>query len=152
MFNPKKILVPVDFSDCSKAALEYAASIAWCFEATIDVLHVWEAPPPSYPPVPSLHWVLDDVRQDAREELDQFIADTVKTDVAMQPLLRLGDPQEAILHCAEEGAYDLVVMGTHGRTGLAHLFLGSVAERVVRQSHAPVLTVHSPDAVSTAAA
>ena len=152
MFNPKKILVPVDFSDCSKSALEYAVSIAWCFQGTVDVLHVWEAPPAGYQDVQALHWVLDDVRQEAREELDEFIEATVKTDVAVRPLLQLGDPQEAILRHAAKGGYDLLVMGTHGRTGLAHLFLGSVAERVVRQSRTPVLTIHQTDDVKTAAA
>lgn len=143
-----KILVPVDFSEGSWVALKQATSLAKYFGARIDVLHVWIAPP--Y--VDNIHQVTVD---GAAQRFDQFalgqagvelnrLMSSVASDIARQMTTRIisGDPYLRILEMS--GDYDLIVMGTHGRTGVAHLLLGSVAEKVVRRALCPVLTSRQP--------
>jgi|GEM_PF-62521 nucleotide-binding universal stress UspA family protein len=143
-----RFLVPVDFSEGSWIALKQATSLAEHFDATIDVLHVWIAPP--Y--VDNIHQVTVD---GAAQRFDQFalgqagvelnrLMSSVAPEIARQMTTRIvaGDPYLRILEMSD--AYDLIVMGTHGRTGVAHLLLGSVAEKVVRRAHCPVLTSRQP--------
>jgi nucleotide-binding universal stress UspA family protein len=148
MFSIRRILVPVDFSPCSRAALDYAVDLATVFSAEVEVLHVWE--PPLYlspemlvnvagrPPIS-----LSEFAQTAAgRQMDELLASVEKRGVRVHGRLAYGVTTETILHSAAEDC-DLVVMGTHGRTGFAHLVLGSVAERVVRHAACPVLTIHS---------
>jgi universal stress protein A len=148
MESVKKILVPVDFSKSSSAVLDYAGRIAEKFGATIDVLHVWETPSYRWPdaaigiegePPVTLAAL---VRSRASEDMDELLR--VLEGRALPRIgkrFETGDARDAILRVAVDGRYDLVVMGTHGRRGLSHLVLGSVAEQVVRRSPCPVLTV-----------
>lgn len=146
--NIKRILAPVDYSPCSRVALRFAAELAQRLGAVLDVVHVWDRP--SYvsdvvmtrsdPLSPKSLIVM--IEENARRDLDQFLQ-SAELPAGNAPISRLvsGDPASAILHELKVGHYDLIVIGTHGRTGLTHVLLGSVAEKLVRLSPAPVLTV-----------
>ncbi len=147
----KRILVPVDFSSCSRAALEHAVTLAEQFGASIDVLHVW--PPPRYVGPDAVvevfrkpHRTLaGEARASASKEMEQFLTPfQKKATVKFRPRIEYGEPYQTILEIANGGVYDLIAMGTHGRTGLSHALIGSVAEKVVRHSLFPVLTVRTP--------
>jgi universal stress protein A len=156
--NPiRQILVPVDFSEPSRAALEYAANLAQTFGATLDVLHVWEAP--SFAPrgsdvvsVGAGEFGLEDlIRKSAEEALDGFVERARKRGVIVNSArAQRGAPAHAIVDAAKAGNYDLIVVGTHGRTGLPRVLLGSVAENVVRHAHCPVLAVRKPSTTGEA--
>lgn len=139
----KKILVPTDFSPPSKQALEVAASLARKQGAKIVVVHVME-PLPAHGEGQLVH-SFDDV---GVEKSRQDLADVVPADTAIrcEHKLMRGDAAAQILRAAEDTSADLIVMGTHGRTWLAHLLMGSVAEDVVRRAACPVLTVKQPSA------
>lgn len=144
--NIKTILVPTDFSESSRKALEVATSLAKDHGAKIVVAHVME-PPPVYGEG-QLAYSFEDVGVDeARREL-ATISPTDNTVACEHKLLR-GDATSQILHAAEDTRADLIVMGTHGRTWLAHLLMGSVAEGVVRRAACPVLAVKQPPAASS---
>jgi nucleotide-binding universal stress UspA family protein len=143
----KRILVPVDFSSCSRAALERATALAESLEATIDLLHVWQPPPIVAPEVmigtgtenPGL---LQIAKQQAETAMNEFVKRARDTGAKIEAVsVEPGDPARTIVEAADRGNYDLIAMGTHGRTGLAHLLLGSVAEKVVRRASRPVMTV-----------
>jgi nucleotide-binding universal stress UspA family protein len=143
-----RILVPVDFSEHSDTALRYATLLAQRFGGSIELLHVVEDPFVSgawsaeafTPNIPEL---LDQVAADARVRLDALGAGIANEGVALTTNVVSGRPAHAIVDRARSGACDLIVMGTHGRTGMSHLFLGSVAERVVRTAPCPVMTVRT---------
>ena len=145
-----RILVPVDFSDWSRSALTLAVGLASRFGAEVDVFHVFELPPPYVPnimlqgqggPSGTVHQVM---RREAKEELAEFLREAVTAEKAgaleVRGYTRCGEPVEAIIRRATIGHYDLVVMGTRGRSGLSRMFMGSVAEAVVRGAPGPVLT------------
>ena len=143
-----KILVPTDFSETADAALEYAKALAGQLGASLHLLHVFSDPyaaaacaPEVYaPPPPSLR---EQAKEQARECLRQRLsADEEKSGGTWDMVSGLTAKQ--IVAYADEHALDLIVMGTHGRRGVAHLLLGSVAEHVVRTAVCPVLTVRSP--------
>ena len=146
----KHILVPVDFSEGSRAALRYAVELAEHLGADIDVLHVWE-PSPYIAPT-QLIWIGGDAMsfwthmdQNLRAQLNELIADEApQARVEIHAHVQAGYVAQSLLERLKDGAYDLVVMGTHGRTGISHWLLGSVAERVVRLAPCPVLTVRVP--------
>jgi nucleotide-binding universal stress UspA family protein len=148
MTELRRILVPVDFSACSRAALDYASFLAQRLGATVDVVHVWDAPPYLGPEV-LLH-IPGETRLTlaqfagarAQRDLEHFLA-SVEHPGVVKGRVETGDPCDTILRLAAEG-YDLIVMGTHGRSGLAHVLLGSVAEKVVRRAPCPVLTIREP--------
>jgi universal stress protein A len=148
-----RILVPVDFSDCSRAALLYACDLAKKLAAKITVLHVWDVPflwpsvgetlvtAPEQEPMT----VGELVQRRVKAEMTTFIADTVPRDQTVVVRLETGDPVQGICDAAARGLQDLVVIGTHGRTGISRLLAGSVAENVVRRCPVPVLTVRTTD-------
>ena len=139
-----RLLVPVDFSDCSLDALEYAVIVAQRAKATLTLLHVME--PVSY----GLDFTFPhpEKRERRREVIISKLKDLVSclasAQVTADYLLRGGLPNDSILDAARSGSADLIVMGTHGRRGLSHAYFGSVAESVLRLSPCPVLTVRSP--------
>lgn len=142
-----KILVPVDFSVCSRAALEMAEVIAEKFGASVDVLHVWEPPRYVIPevtvqlPGEPQQTLAQFARSAAGKEMEAFlVALEGKGQLRVRGRLESGDPTEVIIDLADREQYDLIVMGTHGRRGLSHVLLGSVAEKVVRRAACPVLT------------
>jgi len=146
----RHILVPIDFSEGSRAALRYAVELAERLDATIDALHVWE-PAPYIAPT-QLIWIGEDARSfwthmdhSLREQLTALIAEeAAEAHIPISAQVQAGYVAQSLLERLKHGNYDLVVMGTHGRTGLSHLLLGSVAERVVRLAPCPVLTIRVP--------
>ena len=147
IFQPRRILVPVDFSDCSRASLDVAVDLAARFGSEIEALHVWETPIYVTPdlmlwaPAQGKRSLADFARTHAGQAMEKLLESVEKNGVKVHGRVETGGISDVILHAAEDA--DLVVIGTHGRTGLAHVLLGSVAERVVRQSPCPVLTVRS---------
>jgi len=145
----RRMLVPIDFSEPSRAAFEYAAELARRFEAEVHVLHVWEAPtfvaPGSAVGGSSATSISDIVRKGAERALDEFVTAAINRGrIVHSSRAEAGHPAHAIVDAAAAGRYDLIVLGTHGRTGLSRALIGSVAERVVRHAPCPVLTVRSP--------
>lgn len=140
----KSILVPVDFSPSSQKALHYALSFAEQFGATITVLNVVE--PAVYPTelgyipveIDALHKTMN---TSARERLVQLAKEQIPPRFRASTLVRIGRPYHEITEAARELNVDLIVIATHGYTGLKHVVLGSTAERVVRHAPCPVLTV-----------
>ena len=133
----KKIIFPTDFSHCGDAALKMATSLARDSGAVLLIVHV-EEPPVAYGGGEMYYGVPDP----ASDDLRKMLQDVVPTDpnVPCEHRLITGDPSTAIARLAEEEHADLIVMGTHGRTGLTRLLMGSVAEAVVRRAPCPVLT------------
>jgi nucleotide-binding universal stress UspA family protein len=148
----KRILAPTDFSTAGQSALDEAMGLARTLGASITLLNVYQLPQPI--PDAGLAYgadVIDALDLAAREQLERT-REELRQACGDGPLILikavLGVAHEEIAAEARRGDYDLVVMGTHGRTGLKHLLLGSVAERVVRLSPVPVLTVHPAEAAS----
>lgn len=149
MVNIKTILCPIDFSACSSEALDYALDLARQLKANLHLLHVYQDPLAGIPfarpntsgaaaaPIE----VIEEARKARKTEIERIR--TMCTDHGVSTRIEEieGVPAAAIVKAATDSASDLVVMGTHGRTGLAHVVVGSVAERVVRLSPCPVLTV-----------
>ena len=136
------ILVPTDFSEYSKQAIQYARDLAQTFGATLVLLHVVEIPPypiEGLPPSSLGGTLLDDLEQQATSDLAQVLAKEAEVQVVRRVVI--GIPYRKIVEVAEADKVDLIVMATHGRTGFSHLFMGSVAERVVRTAPCPVLTI-----------
>lgn len=145
----QKILFPVDFSEAGQHALALATSLARDSGATLIIAHV-EEPPMAYGGGEMYYGV----EEPNHEELRTSLASVMPTDPNVPCIhkLMIGDPAEAIVQLAESDHVDLIVMGTHGRTGLTRLLMGSVAEAVVRRAPCPVLTVKQPAAVPAGAA
>jgi len=137
------ILVPVDFSPTSESAITAAMDLARVYDARVTLLHVWSIPSMGY--AEALSWPVDGMEAAARAALDEALAKAVKVSPRTTGILRFGVDWERILEAVETEKADLVVMGTHGRRGLPRLFLGSVAEKVVRMCTVPVLTVRGPE-------
>lgn len=137
------ILVPTDFSEYSRQALSYAEILAKTFDAKIVLIHVIDTV--SYAVTESVQWTEVYARLEATIQpmLDGLIREAEKRGVAAESTLTQGVPYDQIVKTAENVNADLVVMATHGRTGMPHMLLGSVAERVLRLARCPVLTVRS---------
>mgnify|MGYP006280426543 CR=1 FL=1 len=144
--NIKHILVPTDFSPCSRHALDWAVSLAGRTEAHLRLLHILADYDPEWyseaDPEPQVTALRQEIEQDAEEELKAMMPDRaatgVESDIALERDLNVAS---AIVDHADACDTDLVVIGTHGRGGLSHVLLGSVAEQVVRRARRPVLTV-----------
>ena len=135
----KRILCPVDFDPQSIAALNFGWRLAQEYRAALSLLHVVRAPfEPSEVPVEP---ITPEWEQDARAQLAKVAADNLGAKAKYKLLVRRGNPAGAILEVEKELRPDMIVMATHGRGGLSHLVLGSVADRIVRESSVPVLTV-----------
>jgi len=139
--HAKKILFPTDFSPASQEALRWATSLARDTGATLIIAHV-EEPPMAYGG--GEMYVADD--EGDREELRRALVKVVPLDskVPFEHQLLVGDPATAIVEAAENDGADIIVLGTHGRTGITRLLMGSVAEAVVRRANCPVLTIKHP--------
>lgn len=137
--QPKRILVATDFSQGAEAALSWAKAVAAAFKAEVVLLHVLDLSrfPPSIASAPTREDVVAHVRTESEREM----AKAVERFPGAQPFMREGPARSTILEVASEVEADLIVMGTHGHTGLTHVLFGSVAEHVVRHSRIPVLTV-----------
>jgi len=150
MLSLRKVLVPIDLTPAATRVLEQAQEFAAKFSASIDLLHVWTPPSMLAPEAlvtgvgtaqqPFLEWVANNARQQL--SLFESHAQSAGFSIA-HSYCELGDPATSIIEHAASGGYDLLVMGTHGRTGLSHALLGSVAEKVVRRAPCAVLTVRT---------
>jgi nucleotide-binding universal stress UspA family protein len=136
------LLCAVDFEPASRRAIDLAREIAKPLGAELCLLHVYQLPVYTYPGLEPqiLPELLRDIIAAAGKALQQLAADVG----VPRTLLREGDPARGILEGAREVGAAMIVMGTHGRRGLSHALLGSVAEKVVRESEIPVLTVRTP--------
>jgi universal stress protein A len=140
----KHILVPTDFHEASSSALELAVSMARAFDAKITLLHVWEVPIYPYMDFMLNSSLISRVEDAAVKGLAEALEKLQKAVPTAESKLKTGLPWHGVLEAINELGVDLVIMGTHGRRGLSHLTLGSVAERVVRLASVPVLTLHAP--------
>ena len=144
----RRIMIPIDYSDNSKAALAYGAEFALGFGASLDIVHVWDRPTyltdavmvqrpgEAHKPIGEL------IRENAERDMGEFLGQiTLPSGLATSSRLLSGEPASALVAELKKGQHDLVILSTHGRTGLSHLLLGSIAEKLVRLSPVPVLTV-----------
>lgn len=141
----RHILIPTDGSPCSDQAVSHGLALAKHFNASVTFLHVIDASPPAimieaYDYAACNAQLREDLRHVGQEILDSCVQRAQGTGVAVQEcLLESAHPSQSILELSEE--HDLVIMGSHGRSGLSRFFLGSVTEAVMRRSHKPVLVV-----------
>jgi nucleotide-binding universal stress UspA family protein len=143
----KKILVPIDFSDYSKSALKYAVNLCKNFNAEMILIYVVE--PVIYPPdfsmgqiaIPSVNTEWD---ERAKQELDKLAKEEIHSGVSVKTFIKTGKPFVEIIETASELDVDLIIIATHGRTGIEHILFGSTAEKVVRKAPCPVLTIREP--------
>ena len=149
MISLKRILAPTDFSDYSKSGVDYACSLAEQFDAELHLLYVLQdmvamVPEPgmAFPPPGDY---LEELKESAENALQELLGPDSAADLSVVRTTRHGPPFLEIIRYAKEKDIDLIVMGTHGRSGLAHVVLGSVAEKVVRKAPCPVLTVRPTD-------
>jgi putative phosphoribosyl transferase len=144
--NPvEHVLVGTDFGPASERALEVAIEVALQFDAKLTVVHVLESPPYPYPvgaPIPIPPVPIDCIRLHELDALNRTVAAARSRHANTHGLLRDGSHWREIVTAAVELEVDLIVLGTHGRRGLPRWLLGSVAQRVIRRSPVPVLTVH----------
>lgn len=137
----KNILVPIDFTDDAQRVLQLAQQLAAETGAHLALLHVGIQTDAALGGAAGTvyHNLADRIEVEQRETLARIARERVPADQPCSQHIRHGEPAAEILACAEEGGHDLIVMGTHGRKGLARMLLGSVAEQVVRDSPIPVL-------------
>jgi len=152
----KRILVPIDFSPPSDAALEYARTIATRFGASLHLFHVAQDPYQAFYStevfVPEIEGLRDEIAAASLKRLKERLRASDVTDLHATANVVIGTPAWSIVEYAGAHEIDLIVMGTHGRGGMSHLLMGSVAERVVRTAACPVLTVREPQKAAAAAA
>jgi universal stress protein A len=148
----KTILVPHDFSSSANHACAVARDEAKTHGARVILVHVIDLPYQMAPESSMIATATEEpvsmkeyASRGAEKHLDDIAARLAKDGVQPTKFIRFGRPHDEITKLADEAKCDLIIMGTHGRTGLAHLLVGSVAERVVRTSKVPVLTVPMPD-------
>jgi len=140
----KKILCPVDFSDASRSALQVASELARRFGGEVTVFHAYPLPGYTLPEgtVLPATGMLQELAEQTDALLVRWKAEALADGAPQVSTAKsVGEPAAEIVAAAEDGKYDAIVVGTHGRTGLAHVLLGSVAERVVRRAPMPVVTV-----------
>ena len=144
----KKILCPVDFSESSAYALRYALAFAVAYDADLELLYVMELPflpPYSTTAAPDLSLTIERMRQECEEALDELVERNKALHPRVTGRMVVGTPFVEIIKAAKEGNVDLIVVGTTGKSGLKHILIGSVAEKVVRKSPCPVLAVKHPE-------
>jgi nucleotide-binding universal stress UspA family protein len=137
------ILVPHDFSETAQRALEFALDLAEPLGARIHVVFAYDVLAYGFPEAPAMATDTAQIERAARTALDDVASRARRPGVAVETVLRRGPAWSEINAAAKDTAANLIVMGTHGRRGVARALLGSVAEKVVRTAPCPVLTVHS---------
>lgn len=149
MIALKHVLVPTDFSETSDVALKYGKAFAAAFGATLHVVHVIEEPYGQPWAVEaygfSLAALQDEWIKEAKGRMEKILSDEERASLKAVTTTVLGHPVMEIQRYAKDNNIDLIVMGTHGRGPLGHVVMGSVAERLVRKSPCPVLTVRSEE-------
>ncbi len=151
MIELRNILLPTDFSEPSANAGKYGKALAETFHARLHVLHVIEESALVYPLVgyegtfPPLPQLREDVEKEVRSRLEKLLTANERQALRAELSVRTGSPFVEIIRYAKDQNIDLIVMGTHGRGPIAHMLMGSVAEKVVRKAPCPVLTVRHPE-------
>lgn len=145
--NIKKVLVPIDFSDYSKNSLRYSINFIRCFRAELILIYVVE--PVIYPPDFSMGQIAVpavDVEVDKRasEELKKLAKTEVPPDMNVRTIIKTGKPFVEIVETAAEEDIDLIIIASHGRSGMEHILFGSTADKVIRKAPCPVLTLRDP--------
>jgi nucleotide-binding universal stress UspA family protein len=143
----EKILTAIDFSESSDFAFEYALTLARQFQAELTVMHVINEPVDLrgfYVPHISFEQLEKEIEEGAEKMMEKFCQTKMGDFTRYTTAVVAGIPYEEILRKAEETGASLIVLGTHGRTGIDHLIFGSTAERVVRSAACPVLTIRLP--------
>ncbi|KAB2674600.1 MAG: universal stress protein [Verrucomicrobia bacterium] len=146
-FHIARILVPVDFSEPSRKALHYAKLFAQQFEASLVLIHAVEplAYPPDFAVVPLLPPDVEEARTRELESQLAELASNVGGGVKTEAVVRNGRAWQEVVEYAKTGKVDLIIVSTHGYTGLKHALLGSVAEKIVRHAPCPVLVVRDEE-------
>lgn len=142
-----KILTAIDFSENSDYAFDYALTLAKQFNAELTILHVINEPVDLrgfYVPHISFEQLEREIEESANKMMEKFRAARLGDFTNYKTSIVTGVPYEEIIKNAKDSGTSLIVLGTHGRTGLDHLLFGSTAERVVRGAHCPVLTIRLP--------
>jgi len=143
---PKTLLVPVDFSDTSNLALDYAVDLAKALGGKVVVMHAYELPVYGFPDgaLVATVEIATRIMNGAQAGLEALLEKRKDKGVEITSVLRQGVPWDEVHSVAEEVKADMIVIGTHGRGGLARALLGSVAEKIIRTSTRPVLTIRGP--------
>jgi nucleotide-binding universal stress UspA family protein len=141
-----RVLLATDFSRCADRAMTYALAIASSWRAELQIIHVLEFLPGMNPEYPVNHMYLEQLRKEAAQHMADLETCATQAGLFTRTSIDIGIPSQRIEAAVAERGADLIVMGTHGRTGLEHILLGSTAERVVRTASCPVLTVKASTA------
>ncbi|MCF6148562.1 MAG: universal stress protein [Candidatus Kuenenia sp.] len=148
MITVKKILFPTDFSPCAKHALTYALSLATLFKAKLYIIHV--IPKMNIPisaggvMYPTLK-IYKDMEENAKKKMHHLIPKRFLDQIEVENIIVRGTPYVEITKNAKKYNIDIITIATHGRTGISHTLIGSVAEKVVRKAPCPVLTIKHPE-------
>lgn len=151
MIQLQRILVPTDFSEFSQRALDHAVGLADAFGSELHVLHVLTSPALGLGDATGTAYSKSfaeyeqDLREEAENRLKELPIQLPEPGGRITRATRVGSAFVEIIQYSKSKNIDLIVMGTHGRSGLKHVLLGSVAERIVRKAPCPVLTVRDPD-------
>lgn len=146
--NIKKILVPIDFSENSKSAVKYAHAMAQLFNAELIFIYVLE--PILYPPDFSLGQItlpageIQEFDKRAHEELKKISDEEISQGVAVTTVVRSGKPFVEIIEAAKTYDVDLIIISSHGHSGVENILFGSTSEKVIRKAPCPVLTLRDP--------
>jgi len=143
-----KILMPTDFSEHSKVAVPWAVDMAKKYNAELHIIHVFDEAALdayffNYSTTPGEYF--EKIRNGFNGEVDAYFKGAETGDIMIVPVLANGNPFVEIVKYAKENGVDIIVMGTHGKTGMAHMLLGSITEKVIHKAHCPVLTVRNPE-------
>lgn len=139
----KKLLVPMDFSDCSWKALDYAVPLALRFHAGLVLFHTVQLYPVFCEGALVDVCAVECQMRECVEHMMRELHEGLDPEIRTETIIGKGQPQAEIIRCAQQHEIDLIVLTTHGHTGLAHMFLGSTAEKVVRHAPCPVLVVRA---------
>lgn len=147
MISIKNILCPVDYSVYSEMALTYAIEFAEKYYAKLYLMHVLDIRvyDINNPDLYDINIVDEETLAKLRERLLRCVTEDTRGKIAVEALLIQGVPFTEIIKASKEYKIDLIVIGTHGRTGISHAIMGSVAEKVVRKAPCPVLTIRHPE-------
>ena len=147
MVNIKNILCPIDYSVYSEMALKYAIEFAEKYQAKLYLVHVLDIRVYDIndPDLYNVNIVDEETINKLRERLLKCVNEDTKSKISVEAIIIQGVPFAEIIRTAKELKIDLIVLGTHGRTGLSHALMGSVAEKVVRKAPCPVLTIRHPE-------
>lgn len=136
----RHFLVPLDLGDTTQPQLDYALGLGSKLKARLILMHVIHIP---HFAQPELTPYMDAITDQTRQAINNHLQQSITTDVAVETVLAHGTPWQEIIHTAKRRAVDLIIVGTHARSGVGHALLGSVAEKIVRLASCPVLVIPS---------